>query len=45
MAKQVMASFEPLVAAGLTEADIRTLYPIPQREIDVAPGEMVQNSY
>ena len=36
-----MASFEPLAAAGLTEADIRLLYPIPQREIDVAPGEMV----
>jgi hypothetical protein len=45
VAKQVMANFEPLVAAGLTEADIRTLYPIPQREIDVAPGEMVQNNY
>jgi len=45
VAKQVMANFEPLVAAGLTEADIRTLYPIPQREIDVAPGEMHQNNY
>jgi hypothetical protein len=45
VAKQVMASFDPLVAAGLTEADIRTLYPIPQREIDVSPGEMVQNNY
>ncbi len=45
VAQQVMASFEPLVAAGLTEADIRLLYPIPQREIDVASGELVQNSY
>jgi hypothetical protein len=45
VAPTVMANFEPLQAAGLTEADIRTLYPIPQREIDVAPGQMVQNSY
>ena len=45
VAKQVMASFEPLVAAGLTQADIRLLYPIPQREIDVAPGEMIQNNF
>lgn len=45
VAKQVMASFEPLSAAGLSEADIRLLYPIPQREIDVAPGQMIQNSY
>jgi hypothetical protein len=45
VAPQVMADFEPLVAAGLTEADIRLLYPIPQREIDVAGGELVQNSY
>ena len=44
VAKPVMASFAPLVDAGLTQADIRLLYPIPQREIDVAPGEMVQNS-
>lgn len=45
VAPQVMASFQPLVDAGLTQGDIRVLYPIPQREIDVAPGEMVQNSY
>ena len=45
VARTVMANFEPLQAAGLSEADIRELYPIPQREIDVAPGEMVQNSY
>lgn len=44
VAKPVMASFAPLSAAGLTQADIRLLYPIPQREIDVAPGQMVQNS-
>ncbi|NNF28621.1 MAG: RagB/SusD family nutrient uptake outer membrane protein [Gemmatimonadetes bacterium] len=44
VAKPVMASFAPLVDAGLSQADIRLLYPIPQREIDVAPGEMVQNS-
>lgn len=45
MARSVMADFEPLVTVGLTEADIRTLYPIPQREIDVAPGKIVQNSF
>ena len=45
VAKQVMANFDLLATAGLTEADIRTVYPIPQREIDVSPGEMVQNNY
>ena len=45
VAGPVMASFEPLVAAGLTEADIRELYPIPQGEIDVSGGEMVQNPF
>ncbi len=45
VAPSVMGSFQPLVDAGLTQGDIRLLYPIPQREIDVAPGEMVQNSY
>jgi hypothetical protein len=45
VAQQVMANFEPLVAAGLTEADIRLLYPIPQREIDVSSGGLVQNNY
>jgi hypothetical protein len=44
VARPVMASFEPLVTAGLSQGDIRLLYPIPQREIDVAPGQMVQNS-
>ncbi len=44
VAKQTMAAFEPLAAAGKNEADIRELYLIPQREIDVAPGEMVQNA-
>lgn len=43
--KPVMASFEPLVTAGLTEADIRELYPIPQGEIDVSGGEIVQNPF
>lgn len=45
VARPVMASFGPLVAAGLSQSDIRLLYPIPQREIDVAPGQMVQNSF
>lgn len=45
VARPVMANFEPLSAAGLTQGDIRLLYPIPQREIDVAPGQMVQNSF
>ena len=43
VASQVMSSFEALSAAGLTAGDIRLVYPIPQREIDVSPGEMVQN--
>ncbi|MEX2572060.1 MAG: RagB/SusD family nutrient uptake outer membrane protein [Gemmatimonadota bacterium] len=43
VAQQVMASFDPLAAYGHTPADIRTLYLIPQREIDVAPDEMTQN--
>jgi hypothetical protein len=43
VARQVMSSFAPLVAYGHTEADIRTLYLIPQREIDVAPDAMTQN--
>ena len=43
VAQQVMSSFEPLRAAGLSAGDIRLVYPIPQREIDVSPGEMVQN--
>ncbi len=43
VAERVMADFEPLKAAGLSQGDVRKVYPIPQREIDVAPGEMVQN--
>ena len=43
VAQQLMSSFEPLRAAGLSAGDIRLVYPIPQREIDVSPGEMVQN--
>ena len=31
------------MAAGLSAGDIRLVYPIPQREIDVSPGEMVQS--
>jgi hypothetical protein len=38
-----MANFAPLAAAGKTEADIRELFLIPQREIDVAPNSMTQN--
>ena len=45
VARPVMASFDPLVAAGLTEGDIRELYPIPQGEIDVSGGDIVQNSF
>jgi hypothetical protein len=45
VAQQVMANFEPLVAAGLSQGDIRLLYPIPQREIDVSSGGLVQNSF
>ncbi len=45
VAKQVMANFQPLADMGYTEADIRLLYPIPQREIDVAPGQITQNSF
>ncbi len=45
VARPVMATFEPLASAGLTQADIRLLYPIPQREIDVAPGQMTQNPF
>lgn len=28
-----------------SESDVRLIYPIPQREIDSAPGEIVQNDY
>ena len=45
VARPVMANFEPLSAAGLTEADIRELYPIPQGEIDVSGGKIVQNPF
>ena len=43
VAQRVMSEFEPLRAAGLSAGDIRLVYPIPQREIDVSPGQMVQN--
>jgi hypothetical protein len=43
VAPEVMAAFAPIQAYGHTEADIRTLFLIPQREIDVAPGAMTQN--
>lgn len=41
MAQDVMAQY--LADEGYTPADIRLLYPIPQREIDTAPGELEQN--
>jgi hypothetical protein len=41
VAQQVMADF--LSNEGVTEADVRLLYPIPQREIDAAPGALTQN--
>jgi hypothetical protein len=39
VAKQVMAAH-----LGVAESEIKLLYPIPQREIDVAPDQMQQNS-
>jgi len=41
VAQQVMADF--LAPQGITQSDIRLLFPIPQREIDAAPGELTQN--
>lgn len=41
VAPQVMAAF--LADEGVTENDVRLLYPIPQREIDSAPGQLTQN--
>jgi starch-binding outer membrane protein, SusD/RagB family len=41
VAQQVMAEF--LADEGFTPADIRLLYPIPQRELDSAPGQLTQN--
>lgn len=41
VAQQVMADF--LAGEGVTENDVRLLYPIPQREIDAAPGKLTQN--
>jgi starch-binding outer membrane protein, SusD/RagB family len=43
VARRVMGSF--LQGTGVTEASVRLVYPIPQRELDVAPGQMVQNSF
>jgi starch-binding outer membrane protein, SusD/RagB family len=41
VAPQVMADF--LSDEGFTPSDIRLLYPIPQRELDAAPGQLTQN--
>src|SRR6056297_3604422 len=41
VAPQVMADF--LSDEGFSPSDIRLLYPIPQRELDAAPGELTQN--
>jgi hypothetical protein len=41
VARTVMANF--LSDVGKTEGDIRLLYPIPQRELDSAPGQLTQN--
>jgi len=41
VAPQVMSDF--LADEGFTPADIRLLYPIPQRELDSAPGQLTQN--
>lgn len=40
-AQEVMAAFHSDL--GYTEDDIRLLYPIPQQEIDSAPGQLEQN--
>lgn len=39
-APQVMAEFSP----NISENNVRLLYPIPQREIDAAPGQLEQNA-
>jgi len=41
VAPQVMSDF--LSDEGFTPSDIRLLYPIPQRELDAAPGQLTQN--
>jgi hypothetical protein len=41
VAPQVMADF--LSDEGISASDVRLLYPIPQRELDAAPGEFEQN--
>jgi hypothetical protein len=41
VAQQVMSDF--LSDEGISPSDVRLLYPIPQREIDAAPGELEQN--
>lgn len=41
VAQSIMANF--LSAEGKTQGDIRLLYPIPQRELDSAPGQLTQN--
>jgi starch-binding outer membrane protein, SusD/RagB family len=41
VARSVMADF--FSDQGFSENDIRLLYPIPQRELDSAPGELDQN--
>jgi starch-binding outer membrane protein, SusD/RagB family len=39
VAREVMANFSPVIS----ENDVRLLYPIPQRELDAAPGQLQQN--
>tara|TARA_R100001143_G_scaffold63605_1_gene73853 strand:- start:87169 stop:88587 length:1419 start_codon:yes stop_codon:yes gene_type:complete len=41
VAQSVMADF--LANEGKSQSDIRLLYPIPQRELDSAPGQLSQN--
>ena len=41
VAQQVMADY--LSDEGFSPSDIRLIYPIPQRELDAAPGELTQN--
>lgn len=45
VAAEVMSTHLQALGENVSESDIRLIYPIPQREIDSAPGEIVQNDY
>lgn len=44
-AVEVMGNHMQDLGNNVTESDIRLVFPIPQRELDAAPGELVQNSF